>query len=322
MSLLSKQFISFQILTFAAVLVFTQSCASGDFAKDKLKEDGRATSPRPDSEDSSPAEDIDSLVFKGKFHLIVTGKYKDEVFCEDKNASITVTLKNVEKKGEAVCNTLLKNVGVESISIASDPGEKTINIKQIDIPKLKDGEGNPLDNRVKYASSKGTSTFSPGLPRHIGPIIQDPSTYRNSDGTYFETTVKGLKAVSAPTDPSDELGRQEGTGSVRIAVEGIDEEYTSPVTHKVYSNVLTYSVYAEGFESIKQKADADLYTKITYRWQTGSTDVSSDLRLLSVEISGPVSDFRSGLKAFLGGSVLFRGQMNISLHLTESESDD
>ena len=231
----------------------------------------------------------DIPLYQARYNFVVTKKNNGAVLCEGETTLITYNNMKVKAQGGANCK-LSKDIDLSTI--ISD------NIEVISFETVKKQQ---LDPRIVWITKYGNAVYEPYKPYIIRPIIQNMDKFKNID------ISQALNVKILPQTSNEPV--KEGSGMIQIKMLEVGITYKPQDYHETFNNVVKWGIYANGFETLKTKADASLYKVYEYHWST------RPLVILKIHIESPLKDFRPGLIGAIGDIII--GDICVDINIKE-----
>ncbi len=228
-------------------------------------------------------------------------------------ATVTYLMKVTSESGVALCNGEATVKIMTNFSMSFPKAEiaclsLTVNLaKALDTggAALGGGEGaDPAssithDGKVLSLKTLAGTSFDPPRPMLLGPIVQDPTIYKN----FKQTTQHTLSGKDPETGAA--VG---GSGAFKINVIDHKTTYKNNFVEEEFDSILHWEITTTGFKGVPAKSGL-VFDRMEWLWNT------RPIMIPKISITGRLSDFISG-EAGANADMLL-GTLKIDLQVKE-----
>jgi hypothetical protein len=207
-------------------------------------------------------------------------------------ATVTYLMKVTSESGVAVCNGEATIKIMTNFSMTFPKAEIACLSLTVNLGKALDTGGAALgggdgadavstithDGKVLSLKTLAGTDFDPPRPMLLGPIVQDPSIYKN----FKQTTQHTLSGKDAETGAAIS-----GTGSFKINVLDEKTTYKNNFIDEEFENILHWEITSSGFKDIPARSGL-VFDRMEWLWNT------RPIMIPKLSITGRLSDFISG----------------------------
>ena len=227
-------------------------------------------------------------------------------------AKINYAISIVAKSGNEVCRGTTQINVMSNLELKFPTGTVTCLTLTIDLAGILGKSflsANPglrnftSDGKVLYIKEIGKATFNPPRPFFIGPVVQDPTIYKD-----FKLTVPETVTVNDP-DANVSLT---GQGQFDVEVLSVGGTYSNDLSAaNQFNNVMRWTISKSGFDGVPTKYGL-LFKKMEWYWNT------QPLMIPKIVIFGDLSGF-IGSNGGTSGINQLVGDVTISLSVKDFE---